>query len=168
MHNIDFITVNTDKTIGETSLLAFTIWPEHYEAIIGAAQVKYMLRHFQTPKAIHKQIQAGYEYFLIALAEEKIGYFALLHDKATQHTKLSKLYVLSRVRKQGIARKSLAYIIDHCHTLNSKLLWLTVNKYNTIAINAYTKLGFKNAGSIVQDIGNSFIMDDYKMYLPLE
>ncbi|MHB8279561.1 MAG: GNAT family N-acetyltransferase, partial [Candidatus Humimicrobiaceae bacterium] len=40
---------------------------------------------------------------------------------------------------------------------------LTVNKNNSNAIKAYEKLGFKNMGSVVKDIGHGFIMDDYKM-----
>ena len=42
-------------------------------------------------------------------------------------------------------------------------IWLTVNKYNTAAIKAYKKMGFINIAAITQDIGNGFIMDDYKM-----
>ena len=40
---------------------------------------------------------------------------------------------------------------------------LTVNKNNTDAIRAYEQFGFTNLGVFVQDIGNGFVMDDYKM-----
>ncbi len=40
---------------------------------------------------------------------------------------------------------------------------LTVNKNNVRAINAYEKIGFKNLGSVIQEIGHGFVMDDYKM-----
>ncbi len=40
---------------------------------------------------------------------------------------------------------------------------LTVNKNNTGAIRAYQKIGFRNVGSLVQDIGSGFVMDDYAM-----
>ncbi len=39
----------------------------------------------------------------------------------------------------------------------------TVNKNNSLAIRAYEKLGFENLGSIVADIGNGFVIDDYRM-----
>ena len=42
-------------------------------------------------------------------------------------------------------------------------LWLTVNKDNAGAIAWYTRMGFKNAGAIVQDIGAGYVMDDYRM-----
>jgi RimJ/RimL family protein N-acetyltransferase len=40
---------------------------------------------------------------------------------------------------------------------------LTVNKNNVNSIKAYEKMGFKNVGSVVQDIGSGYVMDDYKM-----
>jgi ribosomal protein S18 acetylase RimI-like enzyme len=40
---------------------------------------------------------------------------------------------------------------------------LTVNKNNVNAIKAYEKMGFRNVGSLVQDIGDGFVMDDYAM-----
>ena len=40
---------------------------------------------------------------------------------------------------------------------------LTVNKYNQYTIDAYNKWGFKTVDSVVTDIGNGFVMDDYIM-----
>ena len=34
-----------------------------------------------------------------------------------------------------------------------------VNKNNTVAINAYVKMGFKEVRDIVIDIGNDFVME---------
>jgi ribosomal protein S18 acetylase RimI-like enzyme len=42
-------------------------------------------------------------------------------------------------------------------------LWLTVNRHNTGSIAFYQHLGFKVSGTVVQDIGSGFVMDDYKM-----
>ena len=44
-----------------------------------------------------------------------------------------------------------------------KTIRLTVNINNVNAIKAYEKLGFKNVGPLVTDIGNGFVMDDYQM-----
>jgi RimJ/RimL family protein N-acetyltransferase len=38
-----------------------------------------------------------------------------------------------------------------------------VNKNNVNSIKVYEKLGFKKTGPVIQDIGNGFVMDDYKM-----
>ena len=39
----------------------------------------------------------------------------------------------------------------------------TVNLNNINAIKTYEKLGFINAGPVVADIGNGFVMDDFEM-----
>jgi len=40
---------------------------------------------------------------------------------------------------------------------------LSKNKNNISAVKVYEKMGFKNLGPVVQDIGNVFIMDDFRM-----
>jgi RimJ/RimL family protein N-acetyltransferase len=44
-----------------------------------------------------------------------------------------------------------------------KSIDLTVNKYNTNSIKAYEKMGFEKIDSVVMDIGNGYVMDDYVM-----
>jgi hypothetical protein len=38
-----------------------------------------------------------------------------------------------------------------------------VNRHNSDTIKAYESLGFQNVGTVVQDIGGGFVMDDYQM-----
>jgi len=40
-------------------------------------------------------------------------------------------------------------------------IWLTCNKNNSRTLSIYKKLGFSIIDSIVTDIGNGFVMDDY-------
>ena len=40
---------------------------------------------------------------------------------------------------------------------------LTVNKYNKNTISAYNKWGFRTIDSVVTDIGEGFVMDDFIM-----
>ena len=55
------------------------------------------------------------------------------------------------------------FIEDKAKKYHCKIIRLTVNKNNTNSISAYEKLGFINKGGVVKDIGNGFVMDDYKM-----
>ena len=50
-----------------------------------------------------------------------------------------------------------------CAQQQVRTLWLTVNKRNAATIDCYLRMGFKNAGSVIQDIGGGFVMDDYRM-----
>ena len=57
----------------------------------------------------------------------------------------------------------MSFVEDQTKSLEHSKIYLTVNKNNINAIRAYEKLGFKNIESLVSDIGNGFVMDDFKM-----
>lgn len=142
--------------------LARQIWTEHYTPIIGKDQVEYMLDKYQSEKAITEQISNdGFLYFLMYEDKSPVGYIGIqFKDKDLF---LSKLYVEASSRSKGFGKKAVIYLEGVARENNMKRIYLTVNKYNSNTIKAYEKFGFHNAGSIVQDIGNGFIMDDYQM-----
>ena len=45
---------------------------------------------------------------------------------------------------------------------------LAVSKYSLDTFKAYEKFGFENHGSVVQEIGGGFVMDDYEMAKRIE
>ena len=160
---IDIIEATELSRIREIEQLAHSIWNEHYTPIIGKNQVDYMLTNFQSVQAIKEQIGEGYRYFSVHYSGKAVGYFAMINNREDHSLFLSKFYIDSKFRGRGIGRQCLSYMEKVCvnHGLNS--IWLTVNKYNSNSIKAYEKLGFKKVEELVQDIGNGFIMDDYKM-----
>ena len=143
----------------QISELARIIWSEHYTPIIGSKQVSYMLDKFQSERAITEQIQQGTEYYLLLQPEKPLGYFCI--SKKEDSIFLSKLYVLSESRGQGLGKMALTFIKNRKVDLGYHKISLTVNKYNHNSIKAYKKMGFKMIKSLVQDIGNNYIMDDY-------
>lgn len=143
--------------------LAEEIWNEHYISIIGREQVDYMVENFQSATAMQDQLDEGYRYYIVEYDSRYAGYFAVLEDREANTLFLSKLYVHRDFRGKGIARVCISYIEDICRALGLTKVWLTVNKYNDLAIRAYEKMGFVVVDSMTQDIGNGFIMDDYKM-----
>jgi len=80
---------------------------------------------------------------------------------------LHKLYVRIEQRGRGCARKLVEAAAAHARSHSLGCIVLRVNKRNRIAIAAYERMGFFNAGSIVSDIGAGFVMDDYLMRLAL-
>ncbi|NWF98279.1 MAG: GNAT family N-acetyltransferase [Nitrospirae bacterium] len=154
--------VTTREHISIIEKLAYEIWTEHYIPIIGIEQVEYMLEKYQSNSAIFSQIKdEGYMYFLMENEKQAVGYIAVLPGKDGLF--LSKFYVHSSYRKRGIGKKALDFIEQLARNMNLKKIYLTVNKNNKTAITVYEKLGFINTGSIITDIGNGFVMDDYKM-----
>ncbi|GAB1858014.1 GNAT family N-acetyltransferase [Flavobacteriaceae bacterium MHTCC 0001] len=158
--------INFLKAINEShfkilEVLAKTIWQEHYIPIIGESQVSYMLNKFQSQQAIAQQVVNGYEYFIVMFNTENIGYVAV--KKEQSHLFLSKLYLLRHYRGKGFGKNTLQFVEQKARQLNCKSVLLTVNKNNTDSITAYEASGFQNLGEIITEIGNGFVMDDYKM-----
>jgi GNAT superfamily N-acetyltransferase len=160
--------VRTDDDISATASLARLIWTEHYTPIIGLGQVEYMLEHFQSEKAVKSQVESGYLYYLAEKNGEYVGYFALVPEPEKGEIQLSKYYVHSLKRGQGVGRKIFNYILNLAKKRGYKSIWLTVNKNNLNSLTVYLRLGFENRGSIVQDIGAGYVMDDYLLKYILE
>lgn len=158
---IRFIQAENISDIKIIVQLAQLIWHEHYTAIIGSKQVVYMLKKFQSETAIKLQIAQGFEYYLIVKNDKPVGYISFKKDNETLF--LSKIYLLSQYRAQKIGNQAMNFIEKKAHEMDCKKITLTVNKYNTNTLQIYEKMGFKIIDSVIKDIGNKFIMDDYVM-----
>jgi len=165
---MDFIKVQTDDNIARTSLMAKQIWHEHYDGIIGAAQVDYMLDKFQSEQAIRSQIGKKWLYYILSDNDRTIGYIALEPQPQDNAMLLSKYYIYKESRGKGYGRQCMDFVESVCRKMGLETLWLTVNRNNAATIRIYEKLGFENKGSVKADIGNGFVMDDYKMVKKIE
>lgn len=159
--------LQTEQEIECTARLASEIWIEYFPDIIGQAQVDYMLDKFQSVRAITQQVNKGYEYYLIKYKGDNVGYFALLPNCTLQEMQISKLYLRKSARGLGFGAEIVCEIKQIAQQRKITTLWLTVNKNNTNAIKAYLRFGFHKVGNLVTDIGNNFVMDDYKMQCQL-
>lgn len=156
-----FLLVKT-KDIPELARLAHTIWFEYWGIILEKGQIKYMVDKFQSETAINNQIENdNYSYYFINLNNQNAGYFGVSNKK--DYLFLSKLYLLKDYRGQGLGHKAFDKIKEIAKELNHNKIRLTVNKYNTNTIKAYEKWGFKTVDSVVTDIGEGYVMDDYIM-----
>ena len=158
--------VQSENQVQVVAKLAQTIWNEHYVPIIGQEQVNYMVTNFQSVDAMAKQIQdEGYEYYLISYMAEPVGYISV--KLMGNELFLSKFYIVKEKRGTGLGKEGLKFIVDRAKTLRANSVKLTVNKYNANSIKAYEKMGFINVGSVVADIGEGYVMDDYVMKLDI-
>lgn len=152
------VNITDFKIISE---LAAKIWTEHYTKIIGAAQVEYMVNKFQSITAIENQVEEGFKYYLVYADEIPVGYMSFIQKENSLF--LSKIYVLNSARGKGIGKTMIEFLQQKAVELKLQSISLTVNKNNTTAINAYEKMGFDKIDTLVMDIGNGFVMDDFKM-----
>ena len=139
--------------------LAEHCWRPHYTPIIGGAQVDYMLAKFQSAPAIQEQIAEGRDYRIIE-SDEPCGYLA---TDLSDHLFLSKLYVLPEHQGRGTGR----WAVEQLAMAHPDLeIHLTVNKHNHDTIAFYERVGFVKGEALVADIGNGYVMDDWKMHRP--
>ena len=154
-----FTEVSTERDINTVAALADEIWREHYEPIIGLAQVEYMLEKFQSAAAIAAQIsEQGFRYYLIG-EQNHIGYLGFQREDDVMF--LSKLYVKKSARGQGVGARAVGFLRGLAKKQGMEKIRLTVNKGNALAIAAYERAGFTRTGELVIDIGGGYVMDDF-------
>ena len=156
-----FVLATTEYQFNKIASLAAMIWEEHYTPIIGKEQVDYMVKNFQSAAAMHSQCKEGYQYFMVMHNKLLVGYVSI--KKEGERLFLSKIYVDKAFRGQKIGKAAIDFVQQMARKLNCNTITLGVNKHNESAIAAYKNMGFINVGSMVTDIGNGFVMDDYKM-----
>jgi GNAT superfamily N-acetyltransferase len=161
--SITFVAVTTRSHRQTVARLARRIWTEHYVPLIGVAQVEYMLAHFQSAAAIASQIREGFRYYLICRNGTPSGYVGFVARPRRHELFLSKLYVLSRIRGNGLGRQAIEFVERCALRRGLRRVSLTVNKQNTGSQQFYRRCGFITYGSARKEIGNGFVMDDYLM-----
>ena len=154
--------VQSAEQIAEVVRLAREIWQEHYVPIIGQKQVDYMLEKFQSESAVVEQLGESYEYYLVINDGQCKGYVAVVPSGSEPSVLISKLYVRKSERGLGLGKEMLRFVEDLGRERGIQKIWLTVNKNNADSIAWYSRMGFKNTGPIVQDIGGGFVMDDFR------
>lgn len=157
---------NDFSAILEMSEMASEIWHDHYDPIIGRAQVDYMIERFLSEGAIVWQLAHGYRYYFVMAAGRKVGFFAYcLREDALY---LSKLYLRRSERGKGYSRAILGHLIDRARQSGLPAIELNVNKHNESSIAVYEHLGFRRIRAEKNDIGAGYYMDDYVYWVEVD
>lgn len=164
---IEFVKVSDDIGIENFCMLAETIWYEYFPSIISTDQIQYMLTKFLSVPAVKEQMKEGYEYYLCKLDREYVGFISFKPEQASENKNgrmfLSKLYLKQDIRSRGFASGLVHFVAKNADSSGLEKVYLTVNKFNSHAIDVYYHWGFRNIESVKTDIGGGFFMDDYVM-----
>ena len=158
-----FKNIYSDSDINELASLANNIWLEYWPSRISLPQTIYMIDKFQSFNAIKYQLEHENYIYNIFYDDDNldIGYFGI--SIKNDFLFLSKLYIKSDFRGLGCGKLALNKIKQYAQKYNKQYIRLTVNKYNTPSINIYKIWGFSQIDSVITDIGQGFVMDDYIM-----
>lgn len=159
---MELININ-EQLIDLTSKFASEVFVDYYNDLIGNKQATYMADLFLSNNAIKKLIDDGAVFKLMMLDDKPIGFTEYV--KEDNRVFLSKLYIHKDYRHLGYGKQLFLDCYKYAKDNNLEAIYLTVNKYNTPSYNIYLHLGFKVIDSVVNDIGNNYVMDDYIMQL---
>ena len=148
----------TEEMFDQLEKLADQLWHESYGKLLSAGQITYMLQQFQCRSAFERQMREGYIYRGLVIDDNLVGYTGT--QKQDDRIFLSKLYLSKKYHGLGLGKA----LLEDCIFLypECKAIYLTVNKYNP-SYQIYRHLGFEAIDSVVTDIGEGYVMDDYIM-----
>ena len=109
---------------------------------------------------IHSQ---GIRYDRLLMDGKLVGFASYGPTAEPGVMKLHKLYLLPELHGRGLGSRLLQHVEHEVRAEGGRRLILSVNKRNAKAIAAYQRNGFVIADSVVTDIGDGFVMDDYIM-----
>jgi GNAT superfamily N-acetyltransferase len=157
----------SEEHLPAISKLAGLIWREYYPSIITPEQIEYMLAAMYSLEKLRTELRDGIRYERLLVGGELAGFASFGETEGAGEFKLHKLYLNPAKHGRGLGSLLLAHCEQEAQKLGARRLILNVNKRNAKAIAVYQKNGFRITDSVVLDIGNGFVMDDYVMAKPL-
>ncbi len=142
--------------------IAEEIWRTTYSRILSELQIEYMLQEMYSKFQFEFSLSNdNHKLQWIQFNSKPIGFFhGEMLDVEIKTFKIHKLYIKRQFQGSGIGTLCINFIENLAKNLNTKILILHVNKYNT-ACQFYLKLNFTIKEDAIIDIGKGFVMDDY-------
>ena len=143
--------------------LAKAIWPDAYGAILSQEQLEYMMEMMYSLDSLENQLKNNTVFLLVKEENDFIGFASYeLNFQNSNKTKIHKLYILPTIQGKGVGKNLILHIQEIAKKNSNAALILNVNKYNK-AKDFYLHNQFEIADSLVVDIGNGYVMDDFVM-----
>jgi GNAT superfamily N-acetyltransferase len=153
----------TEKDLPAISDLAGVIWRACYPGIISGQQIEYMLGRMYTFDILRDELEIGIRFQTLWIGPRLAGFSSYGPAPRSGSFKLHKLYLHPELHGSGFG----TFLLRHCEQESVKLganrLVLNVNKRNEKAIRAYRRNDFTIVESVILDIGQGFVIDDYVM-----
>lgn len=142
--------------------IAKQTWPKTYGLILSDQQLKYMLKLMYSDTSLVEQFNGTSQFFIAKEEDNILGFASFEANFIENTTRIHKIYILPEAQGKGIGQ----LFIEKAKTIAQKnqntIISLNVNKHNK-AVLFYQKMGFEIVAEEILEIGNGFVMDDYKM-----
>jgi len=153
----------TSKDIPIIQEIAHKTWPIAYGSILSKAQLDYMLDLMYSDESLLEQFKTKPLFFLAYEDDVCLGFTSCENNyQNNKVTRIHKIYILPEAQGKGVGKALIEKVIAVAKENQSEVISLNVNKFNK-AVSFYKKIGFEVASEEDLDIGNGYLMEDYKM-----
>lgn len=147
--------------------IAHATWPITYGSILSDEQLEYMLDLMYSDESLLQQLKTKPLFFLGYENDICLGFISCENNYQNKKvTRLHKIYILPEAQGKGVGNALIEKVVGLAKENQSETISLNVNKFNK-AVSFYKKMGFEVVEEEDLDIGNGFLMEDYKMELKL-
>ena len=166
--------------------IAHATWPDTFKGILTGAQIDYMLHLMYRPEALAQQLSDGHRFLLLVEGQrgnqnanpnpfylkakstkyQAVGFASYQLDHLPGVTKLHKIYLLPGAQGKGYGRALIRKVQTIARNTGQERLRLDVN-YQNKALGMYEYIGFTKIGRHDTDIGNGYLMEDWRMEMAL-
>lgn len=162
------ISTATVNDVAKIQAIAKTTWPVAYGQILSKAQLEYMLDKFYADELLATTINNKEQHFILAYENEVcLGFASFEHNYTNKAvTRIHKLYILPNIQGKGIGKLLVDAVAKFAQEKQSSALSLNVNRFNT-AVAFYEKIGFSILYEEDIEIGNGYLMEDYRMEMKI-
>ncbi|WP_304198731.1 GNAT family N-acetyltransferase [Flavobacterium alvei] len=147
--------------------IAHKTWPITYGSILSDEQLEYMLDLMYSNESLLQQLKTKPLFFLAYKNDICLGFISCENNYQNKKvTRLHKIYILPEAQGKGVGNALIEKVVGFAKENQSEVISLNVNKFNK-AVSFYKKIGFEVVEEEDLDIGNGYLMEDYKMELKL-
>ena len=147
--------------------IAHKTWPITYGAILSTEQLDYMIDLMYSDESLLQQFKTKPLFFLAYQDGLCLGFTSCeVNYQNNKVTRIHKIYILPEAQGKGFGKLLVEKVIALAKENHSEVISLNVNKFNK-AVTFYKKIGFEIASEEDLDIGNGYLMEDYKMELKI-
>lgn len=157
----------TSKDIPIIQEIAHKTWPITYGSILSKAQLDYMMDLMYSDASLLEQLKTKPLFFLAYEDDVCLGFTSCENNYLNNKvTRIHKIYILPEAQGKGVGKVLIEKVIALAKGNQSEVISLNVNKFNK-AVTFYQKIGFEIASEEDLNIGNGYLMEDYKMELKI-
>lgn len=135
---------------------------ETFAGVLGGADILAHCAQAHAPGLYAQWLPApGHALWLAEMAPgaAPVGYLVLapaqlpLHDLEADDLEIKRIYLLDKLRGQGLGKRLITLAGEHARTVGARRLLLGVYAHNAAAMAFYTRMGFVQRGSRQFNVG---------------